>query len=158
MVVIGLGVGGEELAGRLAQAGLSVVGIDHTLVGGDGEILGVSSGLDYPPGAYATTAELAELANEAGRLGGIYHTHVRYALGDRFRQTHRITLYDSRVRDPDAYRVLANLSPEDRATAVDEARPVDPHPMQWAVLVPMSRSDEGAQPARQGGYGGCARV
>ncbi|HLO35108.1 MAG TPA: amidohydrolase family protein, partial [Candidatus Deferrimicrobium sp.] len=45
---------------------------------------GVSSGLDYPPGAYATTDELAELANEAARLGGMYHTHVRYALGDRF--------------------------------------------------------------------------
>ena len=45
---------------------------------------GVSSGLDYPPGAYATTDELAELANEAAKLGGIYHTHVRYSLGDRF--------------------------------------------------------------------------
>ena len=40
---------------------------------------GVSSGLDYPPGAYATTDELAELANEAAKLGGIYHTHVRYS-------------------------------------------------------------------------------
>ena len=45
---------------------------------------GVSSGLDYPPGAYATTDELAELTAEAATLGGIYHTHVRYALGDRF--------------------------------------------------------------------------
>ena len=45
---------------------------------------GVSSGLDYPPGAYATTDELAELANEAATLGGMYHTHVRYSLGDRF--------------------------------------------------------------------------
>ena len=35
MVVVGLGVGGEEAAGRLAQAGLSVVGIEHTLVGGE---------------------------------------------------------------------------------------------------------------------------
>ena len=45
---------------------------------------GVSSGLDYPPGAYATTDELASLTNEAARLGGFYHTHVRYPLGDRF--------------------------------------------------------------------------
>lgn len=35
VVVVGLGVGGEEAAGRLAQAGLSVVGIEHTLVGGE---------------------------------------------------------------------------------------------------------------------------
>ncbi|MEO8571562.1 MAG: amidohydrolase family protein, partial [Chloroflexota bacterium] len=38
---------------------------------------GVSSGLDYPPCAYATTDELAALAIEAAKLGGIYHTHVR---------------------------------------------------------------------------------
>jgi pyruvate/2-oxoglutarate dehydrogenase complex dihydrolipoamide dehydrogenase (E3) component len=35
VVVVGLGVGGEEVAGRLAQAGLAVVGIEHTLVGGE---------------------------------------------------------------------------------------------------------------------------
>jgi N-acyl-D-amino-acid deacylase len=45
---------------------------------------GLSTGLDYPPGSYATTAELALLAGEAGRLGGFYHTHVRYPLGDGF--------------------------------------------------------------------------
>ena len=45
---------------------------------------GISSGLDYPPGSYASTAELVELTNEAARLGGFYHTHVRYPLGDRF--------------------------------------------------------------------------
>jgi pyruvate/2-oxoglutarate dehydrogenase complex dihydrolipoamide dehydrogenase (E3) component len=35
VVVIGLGVGGEEVAERLAEAGLTVVGIEHTLVGGE---------------------------------------------------------------------------------------------------------------------------
>jgi pyruvate/2-oxoglutarate dehydrogenase complex dihydrolipoamide dehydrogenase (E3) component len=35
VVVIGLGVGGEETAGRLAQAGLRVVGIESRLVGGE---------------------------------------------------------------------------------------------------------------------------
>lgn len=34
IVVVGLGVGGEEVAGRLAQAGLRVIGIENTLVGG----------------------------------------------------------------------------------------------------------------------------
>ena len=45
---------------------------------------GLSTGLDYPPGSYADTAELVELSSEAARLGGIYHTHVRNSLGDRF--------------------------------------------------------------------------
>ena len=44
---------------------------------------GISTGLDYPPGSYADTAELVELSREAQLLGGIYHTHVRYGLGDR---------------------------------------------------------------------------
>jgi pyruvate/2-oxoglutarate dehydrogenase complex dihydrolipoamide dehydrogenase (E3) component len=35
VVVLGMGVGGEEVAGRLAEAGLSVVGIDDRLVGGE---------------------------------------------------------------------------------------------------------------------------
>jgi N-acyl-D-amino-acid deacylase len=39
--------------------------------------------LDYPPGSYASTEELGELCREAGRVGGIYHTHVRYWLGDK---------------------------------------------------------------------------
>lgn len=35
VVVIGMGPGGEDVAGRLAEAGLDVVGIDHELVGGE---------------------------------------------------------------------------------------------------------------------------
>jgi pyruvate/2-oxoglutarate dehydrogenase complex dihydrolipoamide dehydrogenase (E3) component len=35
IVVIGMGPGGEEVAGRLAEAGLDVVGIESTLVGGE---------------------------------------------------------------------------------------------------------------------------
>ena len=45
---------------------------------------GISTGLDYPPGSFAETDELVELSTEAARLGGIYHTHVRYGLGDRY--------------------------------------------------------------------------
>ena len=45
---------------------------------------GMSTGLDYPPGNYADTDELVELSTEVARLGGIYHTHVRYRLGDRY--------------------------------------------------------------------------
>ncbi len=35
VVVLGMGVGGEEVGGRLAEAGLAVVGIENTLVGGE---------------------------------------------------------------------------------------------------------------------------
>jgi pyruvate/2-oxoglutarate dehydrogenase complex dihydrolipoamide dehydrogenase (E3) component len=35
VVVLGMGVGGEEVAGRLAEAGLSVVGVEDRLVGGE---------------------------------------------------------------------------------------------------------------------------
>ena len=45
---------------------------------------GMSTGLDYPPGSYADTDELVELSEEVARLGGIYHTHVRYKLGDKY--------------------------------------------------------------------------
>ena len=34
-VVLGMGPGGEDVAGKLAEAGLSVVGIDGGLVGGE---------------------------------------------------------------------------------------------------------------------------
>jgi pyruvate/2-oxoglutarate dehydrogenase complex dihydrolipoamide dehydrogenase (E3) component len=35
VVVVGMGVGGEEVAEQLADAGLSVIGIEHELVGGE---------------------------------------------------------------------------------------------------------------------------
>ena len=35
VIVLGLGVGGEEVAGRLAEAGLTVVGVERNLVGGE---------------------------------------------------------------------------------------------------------------------------
>ena len=41
---------------------------------------GLSTGLDYPPGAFAGTDELVALSEEAARLGGFYHTHTRSEL------------------------------------------------------------------------------
>jgi N-acyl-D-amino-acid deacylase len=60
---------------------------------------GMSTGLDYPPGSYADTHELTELSREAARLGGIYHTHVRYSLGDRFLDPFREALDIGRGSD-----------------------------------------------------------
>ena len=50
---------------------------------------GISTGLNYPPGSFADTEELVELSREANKLGGIYHTHVRYPLGDGFLDPYR---------------------------------------------------------------------
>src|SRR2546429_2362958 len=60
---------------------------------------GISTGLDYPPGSYADTAELTELSRDAARLGGIYHTHVRYSLGDKFLDPFRAALDIGRGSD-----------------------------------------------------------
>ena len=41
---------------------------------------GLSSGLDYPPGAFASTEELIALAEQTAAMGGFYHTHTRASL------------------------------------------------------------------------------
>lgn len=38
---------------------------------------GLSSGLFYTPGSYATTEEVIELARVAGQFGGVYTSHIR---------------------------------------------------------------------------------
>lgn len=106
---------------------------------------GVSSGLDYPPGSYASTAELAALAAEAGRLGGIYHTHVRYALGDRFLDPFReaieigrrggapshITHFYHRATFPGTPDQMLGLVDDARAAGLDVT--FDAYPYEWAA-------------------------
>jgi len=41
---------------------------------------GISTGLDYPPGAFASTEELISISEQAAALGGFYHTHTRASL------------------------------------------------------------------------------
>ena len=41
---------------------------------------GLSTGLDYPPGAYADTDELVALSEVTAAMGGFYHTHTRASL------------------------------------------------------------------------------
>ena len=38
---------------------------------------GLSTGLDYAPGSFASTDELVALSEETARMGGFYHTHTR---------------------------------------------------------------------------------
>lgn len=45
--------------------------------GMDAGALGMSTGLYYAPGSYASTEEVIELAKVAARYGGIYDTHLR---------------------------------------------------------------------------------
>jgi N-acyl-D-amino-acid deacylase len=114
---------------------------------------GLSSGLDYPPGSYATTAELVALAREAGRLGGFYHTHVRYALGDRFLDPFREAIEIGRRGEAPAHithfyhRKTFPGTPEQMLDLVDAARgegldvTFDAYPYEWAstrllILIP----------------------
>jgi len=105
---------------------------------------GLSSGLDYPPGAYASTAELAEQAGEAARLGGFYHTHVRYPLGDRFLDPFREAIEIGRRGGAPAHlthfyhRATFPGTPEQMLGLVDDARSegldvtFDAYPYEWA--------------------------
>ncbi|GAA5188059.1 NAD(P)/FAD-dependent oxidoreductase [Rugosimonospora acidiphila] len=66
IVVLGMGVGGEEVAGRLAVAGLSVVGVEHRLVGGE-----------CPYWGCVPSKEMIRAANllaEGGRVNGMAGT------------------------------------------------------------------------------------
>jgi N-acyl-D-amino-acid deacylase len=105
---------------------------------------GLSSGLDYPPGAYASTEELANLAHEAARLGGFYHSHVRYTLGDRFLDPFREAIDIGRRGGSPAHithfyhRATFPGTPEQMLQLVDDARAegldvtFDAYPYEWA--------------------------
>ncbi|MBA2700142.1 MAG: amidohydrolase family protein, partial [Chloroflexi bacterium] len=105
---------------------------------------GLSSGLDYPPGSFATTEELAALTEEAGRAGGFYHTHVRYPLGDRYLDPFReaidigrragapshITHFYHRQTHPGGPEALLALVDDARAEGLDVT--FDTYPSEWA--------------------------
>ncbi|HET9879291.1 MAG TPA: D-aminoacylase [Candidatus Limnocylindria bacterium] len=111
----------------------------------EGGARGLSSGLDYPPGSYATTDELAALSDEAARHGGFYHTHVRYPLGDRYLDPFReaieigrragdapvhITHFYHRETHPGGPEALLQLVDDARAARHDVT--FDTYPSEWA--------------------------
>jgi N-acyl-D-amino-acid deacylase len=106
--------------------------------------VGLSSGLDYPPGSFADTAELAELTAEAARHGGIYHTHVRYPLGDRYLDPFREAIEIGRRASGSVHlthfyhRQIQAGGPGPMLALVDDARAegldvtFDTYPYEWA--------------------------
>jgi N-acyl-D-amino-acid deacylase len=127
---------------------------------------GISTGLDYPPGAYASTEELANLANEAAKLGGFYHSHVRYPLGDRFLDPFReaidigrrgqapshITHFYHRTTFPGTSEQMLALVDDARAEGLDVT--FDSYPYEWAstrllITVPIWVQEGGPGPTRQ---------
>ena len=90
--------------------------------------LACPSGLDYPPGAFATTDELAALTAEAAKHGGFYHTHVRYPLGDRYLDPFREAIEIGRrgggpVHITHFYHRQTHPGPPERLLAlIDDAR------------------------------------
>jgi len=59
--------------------------------------VGMSTGLQYPPGSYAGIEELIDLCKAVAECGGVHVTHVRYDLGDcifdGFREALRIGIH-----------------------------------------------------------------
>ena len=125
--------------------------------------LGVSSGLDYPPGAYATTDELAALSGTAARRGGFYHTHVRYQLGDRFLDPFReaievgrrgsgrvhITHFYHRPTYPGTPQQLLALVDDALAEGMDVT--FDSYPYEWAstrLLIQLPQWVQAGGPAK----------
>jgi N-acyl-D-amino-acid deacylase len=105
---------------------------------------GISSGLDYPPGSYASTGELADLASVSAKLGGFYHSHVRYTLGDRFLDPFREAIdIGRRAGSPSHithfyHRATFPGTPDQMLALVDDARAegldvtFDAYPYEWA--------------------------
>jgi N-acyl-D-amino-acid deacylase len=150
-VNIGMLIGNSAL--RISRLGWDDVPADYTAVADMRAMLrdamaagalGLSSGLDYPPGAFAATDELASLTAEASLHGGFYHTHVRYPLGDRYLDPFReaieigrrggapvhITHFYHRQTHPGGPEPLLALVDDARAEGLDVT--FDMYPYEWA--------------------------
>jgi N-acyl-D-amino-acid deacylase len=128
--------------------------------------LGLSSGLDYPPGAFAGTDELAALTGEAARHGGFYHTHVRYPLNDHYLDPFReaieigrrgggpthITHFYHRETHPGGPEQLLSLVDDARAEGLDVT--FDCYPYEWAstrllIQMPLWIQEGGPRPLKE---------
>ncbi len=150
-VNIGLLIGNSAL--RIARLGWDDVPADEAAIldmrarlreAMSAGALGLSSGLDYPPGSFATTAELSALAEEALAGGGFYHTHVRYPLGDHYLDPFREAIEIGRRSGAPVHithfyhRQTHPGGPERLLALIDNARnsgqdvTFDTYPYEWA--------------------------
>jgi N-acyl-D-aspartate/D-glutamate deacylase len=67
-------LGSSNASPNAEQLGLMRALVSEAMQGG---AIGLSSGLYYAPGSFATTEEVIALAAAAGEVGGIYDTHMR---------------------------------------------------------------------------------
>ena len=100
-------------------------------------------GLDYPPGSYASTDELAGLTQEAAKHGGFYHTHALPARrsvprslprGDRNRTARRgARPHHPLLSSPDLPGLADQmLELVDHARAAGQDVTFDAYPYEWA--------------------------
>lgn len=81
VVVIGMGPGGEDLAGQLAEAGLKVVGVENHLVGGECPYYGC-----IPSKMVIRAADLLEEARRVNTMAGTATVSPDYSIvADRIR-------------------------------------------------------------------------
>jgi N-acyl-D-amino-acid deacylase len=102
---------------------------------------GISTGLTYPPGSYATTEELIDLSRTANEEGGIYVSHVRFGMGDAHTDPIRealdigrdsgipvhISHFNSGWPFPGAHRKLLQMVDERRAAGQEVSSDVYPY-------------------------------
>ena len=78
--LVGHGTLREDALGRERRAATDdeLAAMRHRLAEAlDDGAVGMSSGLVYAPGMHASTEELADVAGELGRRGGVYASHIR---------------------------------------------------------------------------------
>lgn len=117
---------------------------------------GLSSGLGYPPGSYATTEEMIELCRVVANYGGFYATHVRtYGEPGRLEAVKEAIRIGVEAGVPvQISHHTASAKAEETLPLIDEARAqgldvtCDLHPYLWAattvtVLLPKKTLKEG---------------
>lgn len=92
VVVIGLGPGGEEVASRLADAGLTVLGVERELVGGECPYWGC-----IPSKMMVRAAETLAEARRVDRLAGSAQVHPDYSPVARRIRAEATDNWDDRV-------------------------------------------------------------
>ena len=116
-----------QVRGTCTAKDLDDLIIDRTLVISDCEGFEVELlDLTRAP-ALATTDLIVELHD-------FVDPTISATIIERFAPTHNIEIVDARPRNPSDYPILATLTPKFQRFTLNEGRPTEPHPMQWAVI------------------------